>query len=141
MIKWLTRMWVSDKPSENHYHYFDNRVLPPHVGADLAHADGWWYKPEYIINHMNINSAMFEPRHNSFVQMETLPKTLKVCGYAYTGRGHRIIRAEISLDSASFDAHGKMVSRKEDMDTVCVSDPPNFHCPIVSLPNSVDIFA
>ena len=90
---------VSDKPSENHYHYFDNRVLPPHVDADLAYAEGWWYKPEYIINHMNINSAMFEPRHNSFVQMEKLPKTLKVSGYAYTGGGHKIIRAEISLDS------------------------------------------
>jgi len=59
MIKWLTRMWVSDKPSENHYHYFDDRVLPPHVDADLAHAEGRWYKPEYIINHMNINSDMF----------------------------------------------------------------------------------
>ena len=90
---------VSDKPSENHYHYFDNRVLPPHVDADLAYAEGWWYKPEYIINHMNINSAMFEPRHNSFVKEVSLPKTLKVSGYAYTGGGHKIIRAEISLDS------------------------------------------
>ncbi|CAK9065454.1 Nitrate reductase [NADH] (NR), partial [Durusdinium trenchii] len=99
MIKWLSSMWVSDKPSENHYHYFDNRVLPPHVDADLAYAEGWWYKPEYIINHMNINSAMFEPRHNSFVKEVSLPKTLKVSGYAYTGGGHKIIRAEISLDS------------------------------------------
>lgn len=108
MIKWLSSMWVSDKPSENHYHYFDNRVLPPHVDADLAYAEGWWYKPEYIINHMNINSAMFEPRHNSFVldapkasteaSTETM-STLKVSGYAYTGGGHKIIRAEISLDS------------------------------------------
>ena len=99
---------VSDKPSENHYHYFDNRVLPPHVDADLAYAEGWWYKPEYIINHMNINFAMFEPRHNSFVldapkasteaSTETM-STLKVSGYAYTGGGHKIIRAEISLDS------------------------------------------
>ena len=101
MIKWLTAMWVSDVPSENHYHYFDNRVLPPHVDADLAYAEGWWYKPEYIINHMNINSAMFEPRHNSFVLMgsDNKPPTLKVCGYAYTGGGYKIIRAEISLDS------------------------------------------
>ena len=101
MIKWLTAMWVSDQPSENHYHYFDNRVLPPHVDADLAYAEGWWYKPEYIINHMNINSAMFEPRHNSFIHMaqEDKPSTLKVSGYAYTGGGNKIIRAEISLDS------------------------------------------
>ncbi|CAJ1396652.1 unnamed protein product [Effrenium voratum] len=99
MIKWLTSMWVSDQPSENHYHYFDNRVLPPHVDADLAYAEGWWYKPEYIINHMNINSAMFEPRHNSFVKLDAPPKTVKVSGYAYTGGGNKIIRAEISLDS------------------------------------------
>eukprot|EP00438_Fugacium_kawagutii_P012430 Skav201772 [mRNA] locus=scaffold2375:29483:33783:- [translate_table: standard] len=95
----MTKKTVSDKPSENHYHYFDNRVLPPHVDADLAHAEGWWFKPEYIINHMNINSAMFEPRHNSFVRDEKPPKTVKVSGYAYTGGGNKIIRAEISLDS------------------------------------------
>ena len=60
MVKWLTSMWaallrlsgsrsllltvlrcqVSDQPSENHYHYFDNRVLPPHVDVDLAYAEG-----------------------------------------------------------------------------------------------------
>ena len=65
MIKWLSKMWISDKPSENHYHFFDNRVLPPHVDAEIASEEGWWYKPEYIINHININSAMFEPRHMS----------------------------------------------------------------------------
>eukprot|EP00438_Fugacium_kawagutii_P008612 Skav234208 [mRNA] locus=scaffold2795:104843:106986:- [translate_table: standard] len=97
MIKWLSSMWVSGKPSENHYHFFDNRVLPPHVDADLAYAEGWWHKAEYMINHMNINSAMFEPRHNSFVRMEV--PTLRVSGYAYSGGGHKIIRAEISLDS------------------------------------------
>ena len=63
MVKWLSSMWaallrlsssrsqkslllrvlrcqVSDHPSENHYHYFDNRVLPPHVDVDLAYAEG-----------------------------------------------------------------------------------------------------
>merc|ERR1719346_681618 len=99
MIKWLCKMWVSAEPSDNHYHFFDNRVLPPHVDSQLAQAEGWWYKPEYIINHMNINLAMFEPRHNSFVEEKNLPKTLKVSGYGYTGGGHKIIRAEISLDS------------------------------------------
>jgi nitrate reductase (NAD(P)H) len=103
MIKWLCTMHVSDKPSENHYHYFDNRVLPPHVDAELATKEGWWYKPDYIINHTNINSAMFEPRHNSYCYIEEpkAPKTLKICGYAYTGGGQMIIRAEISLDSGA----------------------------------------
>jgi len=97
MIKWLCKMHVSDKPSENHYHYFDNRVLPPHVDAELATSEGWWFKPEYIINHMNINSAMFEPAHNSFFLLAN-PKTLNVSGYGYAGGGAKVIRAEISLD-------------------------------------------
>lgn len=101
MIKWLCRMWVSSEPSTSHYHFFDNRVLPPHVDADLATKEGWWFKEEYIINHMNINSAMFEPGHNSYFKLQgpNVAKTMKVCGYAYVGGGLKIIRAEISLDS------------------------------------------
>jgi len=100
MIKWLCKMWVSSEPSTSHYHFFDNRVLPPHVDAELATKEGWWFKDEYIINHMNINSAMFEPRHNSYFKLEgqNVAKTMKVCGYAYSGGGQKIIRAEISLD-------------------------------------------
>jgi len=99
MIKWLTTMSVSDKPSESHYHFFDNRVLPPHVDAELATKEGWWYKPEYIINHININSAIFEPRHNAFFPLGAFAyPTMKVSGYAYSGGGQKIIRAEISLD-------------------------------------------
>lgn len=100
MIKWLCKMWISAEPSTNHYHFFDNRVLPPHVDAELATKEGWWYKPEYIINHININSAMFEPRHNSVFTIggPKAPKTLRVAGYGYVGGGLKIIRAEISLD-------------------------------------------
>jgi len=100
MIKWLSQIWVSDRPSENHYHFFDNRVLPPHVDAGRAEAEGWWYKPEYIINHININSAIFEPRHNAFFPLKgaAAHPTMKVSGYAYVGGGTKIIRAEISLD-------------------------------------------
>eukprot|EP00931_Biecheleriopsis_adriatica_P040108 TRINITY_DN2294_c0_g1_i6.p1 TRINITY_DN2294_c0_g1~~TRINITY_DN2294_c0_g1_i6.p1 ORF type:complete len:888 (+),score=173.87 TRINITY_DN2294_c0_g1_i6:53-2716(+) len=101
MIKWLCKMWVSSEPSKSHYHFFDNRVLPPHVDSELATKEGWWFKDEYIINHMNINSAMFEPRHNSYLKLEGpgVASTLKVCGYAYAGSGAKVIRAEISLDN------------------------------------------
>jgi len=99
MIKWLCRMKISSEPSENHYHYFDNRVLPPHVDAELATKEGWWYKPDYIINHININSAMFEPRHSSYFRIGAdAPRTMKVAGYAYVGGGLKIIRAEVSTD-------------------------------------------
>eukprot|EP00964_Phaeocystis_antarctica_P132196 scaffold96234_cov57-Phaeocystis_antarctica.AAC.4 len=39
----------------------DNRVLPEFVDAERATAEGWWYKPDYIINELNINSAIANP--------------------------------------------------------------------------------
>jgi len=100
MVKWLSTIKVMPEPSKNHYHFFDNRVLPPHVDADLATKEGWWYKPEYMINHINLNSAMFEPAHNSHFKLagEKAHPTMRVSGYAYVGGGLKVIRAEISLD-------------------------------------------
>lgn len=40
MVKWLRRITVSEQESKSHYHYHDNRVLPPHVDAELAKAEG-----------------------------------------------------------------------------------------------------
>ena len=40
MVKWLKRIVVTTQESESYYHYKDNRVLPPHVDAELANAEG-----------------------------------------------------------------------------------------------------
>ena len=32
----------SAEDPRNHYHYYDNRVLPPHVDVDMAYAEGPW---------------------------------------------------------------------------------------------------
>lgn len=40
MVKWLKRIIVTTPESENYYHYKDNRVLPSHVDAELANAEG-----------------------------------------------------------------------------------------------------
>lgn len=82
------------EPSDNYYHFNDNRILPPNVDAERATAEGarawraasanrlgtrataspassslcgalsarfllagWWYKPDYIFNELNINSG------------------------------------------------------------------------------------
>ena len=47
---------------------------------------------------------MFELRHNAFVREEQLPKTLKVSGYAYTGGGHKIIRAPVLRTSGDHES-------------------------------------
>jgi len=48
---------------------------------------GWWYKPEYIINELNINSVITTPCHEEILPINAFttqrPYTLK--GYAYSG--------------------------------------------------------
>ncbi|XRB19461.1 nitrate reductase [Pseudoscourfieldia marina] len=95
-VKWLTEIEVTDKESDNFYHFNDNRVLPPMVDAEKANAEKWWFKPEYIINNININGAIAYPWHNEIVDSERKSYTIK--GYAYSGGGRKIIRVEISLD-------------------------------------------
>ncbi|CAJ0757836.1 3644_t:CDS:2, partial [Entrophospora sp. SA101] len=34
MVKWLNRITIINKESNNYYHYNDNRVLPPNVDAE-----------------------------------------------------------------------------------------------------------
>ena len=44
---------------------------------------GWWFKPEYIINELNINAAITSPAHDEVVPLR--PQAYTVRGYAYTG--------------------------------------------------------
>ncbi|TQD98771.1 hypothetical protein C1H46_015586 [Malus baccata] len=87
MVKWLKRIVVTTSESDNYYHFKDNRVLPSHVDAELANAEAWWYKPEYIINELNINSVITTLCHEEILQINShttqRPYTMK--GYAYSG--------------------------------------------------------
>lgn len=97
MVKWLETIEVTDKPSENYYHFFDNRILPPHVDAELAKEEGWWYKPEYLFNQLNINSAIVYPANGETLTL-TGAGVYTIKGYAYSGGGRKITRVEISID-------------------------------------------
>jgi nitrate reductase (NAD(P)H) len=59
MIKWLSEITVTAEESDNFFHYNDNRVLPEHVTAEIANAEGWWYKPDYIINDKKLRITMY----------------------------------------------------------------------------------
>ncbi|EFJ43675.1 nitrate reductase [Volvox carteri f. nagariensis] len=97
MVKWLSEITVTEVESQNFYHFMDNRVLPSHVDEALAKEEGWWYKPEFIINDLNINSAVARPWHDEVVRLDAnKPYTMR--GYAYAGGGRKIIRCEVSLD-------------------------------------------
>jgi nitrate reductase (NAD(P)H) len=96
MVKWLEKIIVTDKPSENFYHFNDNRILPPHVDAELAKAEGWWYRPEYLFNELNINSAINYPNNGEVMTLNGGSYTIK--GYAYSGGGRKVTRVELSFD-------------------------------------------
>lgn len=98
MIKWITNITVQECESQDVYHFYDNRVLPSHVDAELAISEDWWHKPEYICNDLSVNSAIAAPAHDE--QLNVVPgRTYKLKGYAYTGGGRLITRVEVSLDS------------------------------------------
>lgn len=110
-IKWLFKIIVTEVESDNFYHFRDNRVLPSHVDAELADKEGWWMKPDYIINHLNIQSATAYPKHDETVMIPCKQGARKgsvvlqegkhfytLKGYAYAGGGNKIHRVEVSLD-------------------------------------------
>lgn len=63
MIKWLKEIRVLSHESRNHYHYHDNKILPPTVDAERAIKEGWWYRQEYILNELSLNSVITQPNH------------------------------------------------------------------------------
>ncbi|CAH1766136.1 10827_t:CDS:2 [Entrophospora sp. SA101] len=95
MVKWLNRITIINKESNNYYHYNDNRVLPPNVDAERATKEGWWYKPDYIINELNINSAIVSPvmtkRYQSQVS-KAIPKHPELNHPAVVNRRQRPLR-------------------------------------------------
>merc|ERR1719359_2753198 len=97
MIKWLTKISVTEEEGENHYHVFDNRVFPKHITSkDEATKHNIWKDPAYTINDRNMNSAIWAPAHCEEVSLSR--STYEVGGYAYNGAGRPIHRIEVTLN-------------------------------------------
>ncbi|KAA8498927.1 Nitrate reductase NAD(P)H [Porphyridium purpureum] len=98
MVKWLKEITVTEEPSDNYYHFYDNRIMPPHVTAELAEKEGWWRRPEYLFNELNINSAIGSPNHDERMDLSAGSKRYTMRGYAYSGGGRKITRVEVSMN-------------------------------------------
>lgn len=89
-MKWLSKIEISAEPTKNHYHYEDNRVLPPNVTIDTASQSGWFQKPETLLNELNVNSVIAFPQHEEWLTIdETVNKVYLIRGYAYAVNGFR----------------------------------------------------
>jgi len=98
MVKWLTKIEVSEHQSESFYHTHDHKVLPPEVDFSNAESGGWWSKPETLLNHVNVNSVITSPGHEEFFPIGHGLKRYTLRGYAYGGGGGEVRRVEVTLD-------------------------------------------
>ncbi|KAG6072282.1 hypothetical protein E4U30_007304 [Claviceps sp. LM220 group G6] len=99
-VKWLKRIIVTESPSNNWYHIYDNRLLPtmvtPEASVDLPDT---WKDERYAIYDLNTNSVICLPAHEETISLAVDgPSSYKVQGYAYSGGGKRISRMEVTLD-------------------------------------------
>ncbi|KAK5118752.1 hypothetical protein LTR85_007958 [Meristemomyces frigidus] len=98
-VKWLKRIILTNEPSDNWYHIYDNRVLPTSVSPEESANDPkWWMDERYAIYDLSTNSAIAYPAHEEQLGLVGAPEKYRVKGYAYGGGGRRVTRAEVSLD-------------------------------------------
>ena len=98
-VKWLKKLTITDKPSDNWYHIYDNRVLPTMVSPETAANDqNWWMDERYAIYDLSTNSAIAYPAHEEQLGLVGAAETYKCKGYAYGGGGRRVTRVEVSTD-------------------------------------------
>jgi nitrate reductase (NAD(P)H) len=101
-IKWLCRIWVSDKENDSYFHIWDNRVLPSFIrDKDSEFSHTMFHHPSTACNEQNLNSIIVKPAHGEVVPLSDVNKnrTYRIAGIAYDGGGHEVQRVEVSLDS------------------------------------------
>lgn len=100
-VKWLARIWVSEKENDSHYHIWDNRVLPSFITEkDGEFANTMFNHPDTAVYEQNLNSMIARPAQDEKLDPSEIMKsdTYRVEGIAYDGGGHMVQRVEISLD-------------------------------------------
>lgn len=100
-VKWVNRIWISDKENDSHYHIWDNRVLPSFVTEkDGPFAEALFHHPDTACNEQNLNSVIVNPAQGETIPLSKVRKgnTYRIAGLAYDGGGHEVQRVEVSLD-------------------------------------------
>lgn len=100
-VKWLKRIWVSDKENDSHYHIWDNRVLPSFIlDMDSEFSHVMFPHPSTACNEQNLNSIIVKPGHGETISLSDIKKgqSYRIAGFAYDGGGHEVQRVEVSLD-------------------------------------------
>ncbi|KAL1957591.1 hypothetical protein VTO42DRAFT_5702 [Malbranchea cinnamomea] len=100
-VKWLSKIWVSDKENDSYYHIYDNRVLPSFVtDQDSEFAHTMFQHPSTACYEQNLNSVITKPAQGEKIPLNNVKKgkSYRIQGYAYDGGGNEVQRVEVSLD-------------------------------------------
>lgn len=100
-VKWLRRIWVSDKENDSYWQFNDNRTLPSFVTElDGEFAAVATHHPDTACFEQNLNSVIVKPKNGEAIPFTQARKgkTYRIEGYAYDGGGHKVQKVEVSLD-------------------------------------------
>lgn len=100
-IKWLARIWVTNKENDSFYYLYDNRQLPTFVtDPESEMAQTMFHHPSTICNEQMLNSIIVRPSQGEKINLVNVKKgkQYRVEGIAYNGSGEEVDRVEISLD-------------------------------------------
>lgn len=103
-VKWLSKIWISDKENDSHYHIWDNRVVPTLIdNQNDEFAKAAFSHPSTACNEQNLQSIIVRPAQGETFALDQVKKghTYRIQGLAYDGGGHEVQRVEISLDGGN----------------------------------------
>ncbi|TCD70240.1 hypothetical protein EIP91_004421 [Steccherinum ochraceum] len=102
-VKWVERITVSTKESDNYYQQKDYKILPPDVTThDKANDEAWWSRlPALQSNTLNSAVASAELSDNN-------GQALHVKGYAVPGASGQVKKVEVSTDGGKTWTNAKI---------------------------------
>lgn len=103
-VKWLTKITIQKKPSDNHFQQAAYKIFPPHTSEKTVD----WAKG-LTLSEGQINSVICQPQDGAKL---TAGKTI-LRGYAMSGGGRSIERVEISLDAGKNWSAATLLEPKE----------------------------
>ncbi|KAL5042073.1 hypothetical protein BDW71DRAFT_217264 [Aspergillus fruticulosus] len=93
-VKWLEKIWVTERENDSHYHIWDNRVVPEFVtDRESELAKTLYRNPSTACMEQALNSIIVRPGPGEKIDLEH--------GFAYNGGGNEIQKVEISLDEGA----------------------------------------
>jgi sulfite oxidase len=88
-VKWLSRITLEERPSDNYFQTVAYRLFPPHVTAETVD-----WEAGLMLSDVALTSVICSPEEGETVR----PGVVRVKGYALAGAGRRVERVEVTGD-------------------------------------------